>query len=64
MKEFRNPELLKEFDSAGRAALHFAAMDGHKDIVKSLLAQQMSEDAINKATGMGYTALHFAVEKC
>lgn len=50
---------LNRTDSKGRTALHLAARNSQKNIVKMLL-EKMSLEAINSFSNNGYTALHFS----
>ena len=52
-------------DNCGRTALHLAAMEGNKDIVKALLHMDAEVNAKIQSMGSqnGWTALHLAAEK-
>ncbi|XP_031267463.1 ankyrin repeat-containing protein NPR4-like [Pistacia vera] len=53
-----NPDLAKVVDSGGRTALHFAASEGHREIVEVLL--KANKDACLKADEGGRIPLHLA----
>ncbi|KAJ0074976.1 hypothetical protein Patl1_33612 [Pistacia atlantica] len=56
-----DPGSAKEVDSRGRTALHFAAAEGHKEIVEVLL--KANKDACLKADVGGRIPLHLAAMK-
>ena len=51
------PELVDARDQAGRAALHLAAWNGHKDVAELFLAKGAD---VNAKDGGGWTPLHWA----
>jgi len=55
-----NPDLVSTRDSTGRTPLHFAAYEGHEDVVELLLAHGAD---VNAKADNGETPLHFAARK-
>ena len=54
-----DPDLIAAKDNDGWTALHWAAMNGHKDVV-ALLLDRMDPDLIAAKDNDGWTALHCA----
>lgn len=55
-----DPDLVFSKDSNGWTPLHFAAFNGHKDVVELLLASRAD---VNAKDNEGYTPLHWAAER-
>ena len=55
-----NPDLVFGKDDRGDTALHWAALNGHKDVVELLLANKAELDAKNNS---GDTPLHWAAQE-
>jgi ankyrin repeat protein len=54
-----NPNCVNEKDEKGNTPLHFASMNGNKEIVK-ILIQAGGADSINEKNIFGYTPLHIS----